>query len=124
MGLLSKAGSRSDEIRNGMDSSPPLATKQRVRRLCARMVAQPTILESEEEPVNKITRAGVDIAKSVFHVCATDRYGNKLWQAKLSRKNWLKRLEEHLEPGSEIGMCSESHLSSARTANIAGPGSH
>ena len=61
--------------------------------------------------MNKIARAGVDIAKSVFHVCATDRHGNKLWQAKLSRKNWLKQLDEHLVPGSEIGMgaCGGSH---------------
>ena len=61
--------------------------------------------------MNKITRAGVDIAKSVFHVCATDRHGNILWQAKLSRKNWLTQLDEHLEPGSEIGMeaCGGSH---------------
>ena len=56
----------------------PLAAEQLVWRLYARMVVQLTVQESEEEPMNKITRAGVDIAKSIFHICATDRHGNKL----------------------------------------------
>ena len=65
-------------IRNDMDTSPPLAAEQLVRCLCSRMVVQSTVQESEEEPMNKITRAGVEFAKSVFNVCATDRHGNKL----------------------------------------------
>ena len=33
----------------------------------------------------KIIRAGVDIAKSVFHVYAVDRHDELQWQAKLKR---------------------------------------
>ena len=31
----------------------------------------------------QITRVGVDIAKSVFHVHAVDRHGEKQWQSRL-----------------------------------------
>jgi transposase len=58
-----------------------------------------------------ITRIGVDIAKSVFHVHAVDRHGNLLWQAKLKRNQWLAALTDRLAPGSEIGMeaCASAH---------------
>ncbi len=36
-----------------------------------------------------ITRVGVDIAKSVFHVHAVDRHENTQWQAKLNAVNGL-----------------------------------
>lgn len=66
----------------------------------------------EEKPMKKIIRAGVDIAKSVFHVHATDRHGQKVWHAKLSRNQWLKQMSEHMAPGSEIAMeaCGGSHF--------------
>ena len=44
----------------------------------------------------KITRAGVDIAKSVFHVHAVDRHDTPQWQAKLKRSQWLDVLCERL----------------------------
>ena len=58
-----------------------------------------------------ITRVGVDIAKSVFHVHAVDRHGNLVWQAKLKRNQWVAALTERLAPGAEIGMeaCASSH---------------
>jgi transposase len=58
-----------------------------------------------------ITRVGVDIAKSVFHVHAVDRHGNPVWQAKLKRSQWLVTLSEQLAPGAEVGMeaCASAH---------------
>ena len=59
----------------------------------------------------KITRAGVDIAKSVFHVHAVDRHDEVQWQAKLKRGQWLDNLCDQLSPGAEIGMeaCAGAH---------------
>lgn len=58
-----------------------------------------------------ITRVGVDIAKSVFHIHAVDRHGRVHWQAALKRNKWLKTLSERLAPGTEIGMeaCASAH---------------
>ena len=49
----------------------------------------------------KITRAGVDIAKSVFHVHAVDRHSHCQWQVKLKRSEWLDAMSEHLAPGAD-----------------------
>ena len=59
----------------------------------------------------KITRAGVDIAKSVFHVYTVDRHDEPQWQAKLKRTHWLDALCERLSPGAEVGMeaCASAH---------------
>lgn len=59
----------------------------------------------------KITRIGVDIAKSVFHVHAVDRHDQVLWEAKLKREQWIVAICERAEPGVEIGMeaCASSH---------------
>jgi len=59
----------------------------------------------------KITRAGVDIAKSVFHVHAVDRHDQPQWQAALKRGQWLEALCVRLVPGSEVGMeaCASAH---------------
>lgn len=59
----------------------------------------------------KITRIGVDIAKSDFHVHGIDRHGHVQWQAKLKREQWIAAVCEHAEPGCEIGMeaCGSSH---------------
>lgn len=61
--------------------------------------------------MKKLTRAGVDIAKSVFHVCAVDSHDRPGWQAKLKRSVWIDELCERLEPGAEVGMeaCASSH---------------
>lgn len=58
-----------------------------------------------------ITRAGVDIAKSVFHVHAVDRHDQCQWQAKLRRVEWIDALCSRLEPGAEVGMeaCAAAH---------------
>jgi len=67
--------------------------------------------DNEEKPNMNITRVGVDIAKSVFHVHAVDRRENTQWQAKLKRSQWLESLCEHVDPGAEIGMeaCASAH---------------
>jgi transposase len=59
----------------------------------------------------KITRVGVDIAKSVFHVHAVDRHESTQWQAKLKRSQWLESLCERVDPGAEIGIeaCASAH---------------
>lgn len=61
--------------------------------------------------MSKITRVGVDIAKSVFHVHGVDRHGKTQWQAKLGRERWLAALCARLEPGAEVGMeaCGGAH---------------
>ena len=61
--------------------------------------------------MSKVTRVGVDIAKSVFHVHGVDRHGQVLWQAKLKRGQWVKALCKHVEPGAEVGMeaCAGAH---------------
>ena len=59
----------------------------------------------------KITRVGVDLAKSVFQVHGVDRSGQCVWKRQLKRSSWLKVLTEKLEPGCEIGMeaCGGAH---------------
>jgi transposase len=65
----------------------------------------------EEKSDMKITRVGVDIAKSVFHVHGVDRHGDVQWRAKLKRGKWLDAVCQRLEPGSEVGMeaCASAH---------------
>jgi transposase len=67
--------------------------------------------EGEEKPEMKITRAGIDIAKSVFHVHAVDRHDRPQWRAKLKRNEWLEALCDRLAPGAEVGMeaCASAH---------------
>ena len=59
----------------------------------------------------KITRAGVDIAKSVFHVHAVDCHDETQWQVKLKCGQWLEAMCDHLAPGAEVGMeaCASAH---------------
>ena len=59
----------------------------------------------------KITRVGVDLAKSVFQVHGVDRSGRRVWKRQLRRSSWLGVLMEKLEPGCEIGMeaCGGAH---------------
>ncbi len=58
-----------------------------------------------------ITRVGIDIAKSVFHVHAADRHDQTLWQARLKRNQWLDALCGRVAPWAEIGMeaCASAH---------------
>lgn len=61
--------------------------------------------------MKKITRAGVDIAKNVFHVYAIDTHGNKCWSKRLKRDQWLDALCERLEPDAQVAMeaCGGAH---------------
>ena len=58
-----------------------------------------------------ITRAGVDIAKSVFHIHGVDRHDQPQWLDKLKRGQWLEALCLRLAPGAEVGMeaCAAAH---------------
>lgn len=58
-----------------------------------------------------ISRVGVDIAKSVFHVHGVDRNHQVQWQGKYSREKWLDALSKRVPAGAEIGMeaCASSH---------------
>lgn len=61
--------------------------------------------------MGQITRVGVDIAKSVFHVHAVDRFGEQQWNGKYSRIKWLKAIEDKVPKGAEVAMevCGSSH---------------
>lgn len=58
-----------------------------------------------------ITRVGVDIAKSVFHMHGVDCHDSPQWQAKKTRNQWIDALCERVAPGAEIGMeaCASAH---------------
>ena len=59
----------------------------------------------------KLIRVGVDLAKNVFQVHGVDRHEKAVWRRQLNRKNWLKVLQETVEPGCVIGMesCGGAH---------------
>ena len=61
--------------------------------------------------MNIITRVGVDIAKSVFHVHGVDRHEQVKWQGKYSRQKWLEALVKRVPAGAEVGMeaCASAH---------------
>lgn len=76
----------------------------------------------------QITRVGVDIAKSVFHVHGVDRHGHHQWQARYKRRRWLEAVCERVPAGAEIGMeaCGAAHhwgvsCSAAATASSSSP---
>lgn len=58
-----------------------------------------------------ISRVGVDIAKSVFHVHGVDRHDQVQWRGKYSRGKWLDAIAKRVPEGAEIGMeaCASSH---------------
>lgn len=58
-----------------------------------------------------ITRVGVDIAKSVFHVHGVDRHDQVQWRGKYPRDKWLNGIIKRVPVGAEIGMeaCASSH---------------
>lgn len=59
----------------------------------------------------QITRVGVDIAKSVFHVHAVDSHDKRQWDKKLKRNEWIEALCEHVPAGAVVAMeaCSSAH---------------
>jgi transposase len=59
----------------------------------------------------KIIRVGVDLAKSSFVLHGVDRNEKAVLRRKLNRREWLKFLQDKIEPGCEIGMeaCCGAH---------------
>ena len=58
-----------------------------------------------------ITRVGVDIAKSIFHVHGVDRFEKTQWKGKYSRTKWIEALVKKVPEGAEIAMeaCGSAH---------------
>jgi transposase len=54
--------------------------------------------------MGNITRVGVDIAKSIFHVHAVDRFSEVQWKGKYSRSKWLAVISKRVPIGAEIAM--------------------
>ncbi|MGB0867180.1 MAG: IS110 family transposase [Granulosicoccaceae bacterium] len=59
----------------------------------------------------KISRVGVDLAKSVFQVHGVDTSDHPVWRRQLRRNNWIQVLEQNALPGCVIGMeaCAGAH---------------
>jgi len=59
----------------------------------------------------QITRVGVDIAKSVFHVHAVDRHDARQWEKKLKREEWIAALVERVPTEATVAMeaCASAH---------------
>jgi transposase len=59
----------------------------------------------------KISRVGVDLAKSVFQIHGTDAHGNAIWKRKLTREKWIEAVCMKAPDGCEIGMeaCGGAH---------------
>ncbi len=58
-----------------------------------------------------LSRVGIDLAKNIFQLHGVGRQGKAVWRRRLRRDNWLKVLQETVEPGCEIGMeaCAGAH---------------
>jgi len=58
-----------------------------------------------------ISRVGVDIAKSVFHVHGVDRHEKPQWRGKYTRAKWLEAVCRRVPQGATIGMeaCAAAH---------------
>lgn len=54
--------------------------------------------------MGNITRVGVDIAKSIFHVHAVDRCSEIQWKGKYSRNKWLAMISKKVPLDAEIAM--------------------
>ena len=61
--------------------------------------------------MNNLSRIGIDLAKNVFQLHGTDRHGKLIWKRRLSRRQWLKALQEVAPASCEIGMeaCAGAH---------------
>lgn len=59
----------------------------------------------------KLSRAGVDLAKSLFHIQGVERHGQARWQKKLKRRESLDALCDVLAPNVEVAMeaCGSAH---------------
>ena len=54
--------------------------------------------------MGNITREDIDIAKSIFHVHAVDRFSEIQWKGKHSRSKWLAVIVEKVQFSAEIAM--------------------
>jgi hypothetical protein len=52
--------------------------------------------EKKESTMNKLSRAGVDLAKDVFQLHGVDRHGKAIWRRRLMQEKWLKVLLEQI----------------------------
>jgi transposase len=61
--------------------------------------------------MNKLSRVGIDLAKSVYQLHGVDRSEQTIWRRRLTRGKCLKVLLDTIEPGCEIGMeaCAGAH---------------
>ena len=59
----------------------------------------------------KISRVGVDLAKSVFQLHGADAHGKAVWKRKLSREKWIAALCKTVPASCEVGMeaCAGAH---------------
>ena len=59
----------------------------------------------------KISRVGVDLAKSVFQLQGVDRTGKPVWKRRLNRDKWIDELCKVLEVNREVGIeaCAGAH---------------
>ena len=59
----------------------------------------------------KLSYVGVDLAKNVFQLHGVDRHGKAVWRRRLRRHQWLKVLQDNIEPGCVVGMeaCTGAH---------------
>ncbi len=59
----------------------------------------------------KISRVGVDLAKSVFQLHGANTHGKPVWKRKLSRDRWIESLCKAVPEGCEIGIeaCATAH---------------
>ena len=59
----------------------------------------------------KISRVGVDLAKSVFQLHGADAHGKAVWKRKLSRGKWVESLCKTAPIGCAVGMeaCASAH---------------
>ena len=58
-----------------------------------------------------ISRVGIDLAKNVFQIHATDSHGKTVWKRKLTRDRWIEEVCTKVPAGCEIGMeaCGGAH---------------
>jgi transposase len=54
--------------------------------------------------MGNITRVGVDIAKSIFHIHVVDRFSEIQWKGKYSRSKWLAMICKKVPLDAEIAM--------------------
>jgi transposase len=88
-----------------MDSSSPIGID------VPNWLSRHQITVSTEESTMKISRVGVDLAKSVFQLHGADAHGKAVWKRKLSREKWIAALCKAVPADCEVGMeaCAGAH---------------